>query len=198
MVEQDELARRFQPFGSVGSVQFAVPKCFAPRRGESDDVPEPRGFAYVELEPKDASALHKCLSLVRVLVVRPCAHGVHAGTCSRRGGMCCASVWHTLRSGHHTEAADIPLRGWNVALLALTRARVLVCRSACVYLPVHLCACLRAHACAYMCVCACACVHVPFAACTRDDDARTDGAATRSQTHLCSTTTASGRGVCFA
>ena len=63
-VTSEQLAQRFQPFGSVGVVQLVPDK--------SGTVPagsplEPcRGFAYVQLAPKDETALHRCLSMVRM------------------------------------------------------------------------------------------------------------------------------------
>jgi hypothetical protein len=64
-ITSTEIAGRFTPFGAVLSVSLVEPKGHMPRGGP-DTVPAWRGFAYVDLEPLDASSVRKCLSLVRI------------------------------------------------------------------------------------------------------------------------------------
>lgn len=59
-ITQDEVRGRFVSFGAVSSCEVI------PAKGAPVTQPQQcRGFAYVDLDPKDDAALHKCLSLVR-------------------------------------------------------------------------------------------------------------------------------------
>ena len=59
-VEPPELRSRFSPFGEVRLCEYAKPK----PEGYPGFPPVRRGFAYIELEPKDEAAISKCLSVV--------------------------------------------------------------------------------------------------------------------------------------
>ena len=59
-VSSVELEQRFATFGIVLSCKYAAPK----PQGSPEFPPIPRGFAHVELEPKDDAAVAKCLSMV--------------------------------------------------------------------------------------------------------------------------------------
>lgn len=63
-VHRSELEARFVPFGRVAASELAEPKGLS----QASDGPAARGFAYVELEPKDEGAIAKCLSLVRAVL----------------------------------------------------------------------------------------------------------------------------------
>ena len=58
-VEPPELQSRFSPFGMVRLCEYARPK------GIPGFPPIRRGFAHIELQPKDEAAIAKCLSVVR-------------------------------------------------------------------------------------------------------------------------------------
>lgn len=65
-VSPAQVAQRFQPFGTIAAVELVPEKGVVtaePRRALSAC----RGFAYVQLTPKDAAALHRCISMVRML-----------------------------------------------------------------------------------------------------------------------------------
>lgn len=59
-----DLTARFTPFGSVAAIEVVAAKPHDPLR-PADAVAGgcSRGFAYVELRPKDAVSVHRCLSL---------------------------------------------------------------------------------------------------------------------------------------
>ena len=59
-VERGELEQRFASFGIVTACDYASPK----PQGHADFPAELRGFAYVELEPKDEAAIAKLLTVV--------------------------------------------------------------------------------------------------------------------------------------
>ena len=63
-VTSEQLAQRFQPFGSVGAVQLVPAKLGTMPAGSPPNAC--RGFAYVQLAPKDEAALHRCLSMVSI------------------------------------------------------------------------------------------------------------------------------------
>ena len=63
------LSSRFLPFGKVLSCEVVPEKASASGEGGAavavgNGKPACRGFAYVDLAPKDDAALHRCLSLV--------------------------------------------------------------------------------------------------------------------------------------
>lgn len=65
-VTPEQLAQRFQPFGSVGEVQL-VPEKKLGADVAAGGPPKPcRGFAYVQLAATDEAALRRCLSMVRM------------------------------------------------------------------------------------------------------------------------------------
>ena len=61
-VQQHELSLRFAPFGQVQSVELAQPKELPLPGGATLRLP--RGFAHVEIEPKEDSSVQRCLSAV--------------------------------------------------------------------------------------------------------------------------------------
>ncbi len=58
-IKQPELTARFTPFGQVAGCEVV------PAKGLDATPGCCRGFAYVDLTPKDEQALSRCLSLVR-------------------------------------------------------------------------------------------------------------------------------------
>ncbi len=62
-VTPEQIAQRFKSFGTVQSVDLAPEKEGSVTAGPL--VRSCRGFAYVQLIPKDAAALHRCISMVR-------------------------------------------------------------------------------------------------------------------------------------
>jgi RNA recognition motif-containing protein len=68
-VSKEQLAQRFQPFGAVAAVQLVPEKPGTP--AASRPSKPCRGFAYVQLVPKDEAALHRCLSMVCACMLHP-------------------------------------------------------------------------------------------------------------------------------
>lgn len=82
-ITPEQIAQRFQSFGTVQAVQL-VPE----KRGSVTAGPmlKPcRGFAYVQFVPKDDAALHRCISMVRLLLL-----------CSHLEGHMTQSQWHSV------------------------------------------------------------------------------------------------------
>ncbi|KAK9800162.1 hypothetical protein WJX73_001174 [Symbiochloris irregularis] len=52
-----DLLGRFAPFGKVTGGEIPASKATT-----SDSLQDSRGFAYVDFEPRDSTALHRCLS----------------------------------------------------------------------------------------------------------------------------------------
>jgi len=64
-VDPPELKSRFSPFGLVRHCEYAKPK----PQGCPGFSPIRRGFAYLEIEPKDEAAIAKCLTVVSIMVM---------------------------------------------------------------------------------------------------------------------------------
>ncbi|GIM07483.1 hypothetical protein Vretimale_11605 [Volvox reticuliferus] len=64
-----DLRSRFNPFGKVESIDIIPPKdnqittAAVPTSTQTSNGPTCRGFAYIELDPKDEVSIHKCLSV---------------------------------------------------------------------------------------------------------------------------------------
>lgn len=64
-IKKEDVAARFVSFGTVGACELSLPKNIEPAGRSTATC---RGFAYVELQPKDEVSLARCLSLVRMLL----------------------------------------------------------------------------------------------------------------------------------
>ena len=73
-VSPEQVAQRFQPFGTITAVELVPEKAVVTAMPRSA-LKACRGFAYVQLAPKDAAALHRCISMVRTLACRPANMG---------------------------------------------------------------------------------------------------------------------------
>ncbi len=62
-ITAEAIAQRFAPFGKVISSELVPAKCSG--IGIASQPGTCRGFAYVSLQPKDATSVSRCLSLVR-------------------------------------------------------------------------------------------------------------------------------------
>ena len=64
----EQLSGRFTPFGAVSACDLIPNKALA----FGDDSAASKGFAYVDLDPKDEQQLDRCLSLVSTCTCPTC------------------------------------------------------------------------------------------------------------------------------
>ena len=68
-ITPEQIAQRFQSFGSVQSVELVPEKEGSVHAGPT--LKQCRGFAFVQLRPKDDAVLHRCMSMVRLAHLFP-------------------------------------------------------------------------------------------------------------------------------
>lgn len=80
-IRPEQIAQRFQSFGTVQSVELVPEKEGSVHAGPT--LKQCRGFAFVQLNPKDDAALHRCISMV-------CIHDLQHVKCGS------PLLWHVI------------------------------------------------------------------------------------------------------